>query len=96
MPTEQELRLHRCCFTGHCPEKIDMPERKVIAALEKQILAAIDEGFTTFIFGMARGSDILAAEIVMRLRKKTPSPLDRSQPLRRFRKILGGLLAEAV
>ena len=73
MPTEQELRLHRCCFTGHRPEKIDMPERKVVAALEKQILAAIDDGFTTFISGMARGSDIWAAEIVLRLRKKNPS-----------------------
>ena len=73
MPTEQEHRLHSCCFTGHRPEKIDMPERKVVAALEKQILAAIDDGFTTFISGMARGSDIWAAEIVLRLRKKNPS-----------------------
>ena len=73
MPTEQELRLHRCCFTGHRPEKIDMPERKVVAALEKQIQAAIDDGFVTFISGMARGSDIWAAEIVLRLKKKNPS-----------------------
>lgn len=73
MPTEQELRLHRCCFTGHRPEKIDMPERKVVAALEKEIKAAIDAGFTTFISGMARGSDIWAAEIVLRLKKKNPS-----------------------
>ena len=73
MPTEQELRLHRCCFTGHRPEKIDLPERKVVAALEKEICSAIDAGFTTFISGMARGSDIWAAEIVLRLRKKNPS-----------------------
>lgn len=73
MPTEQELRLHRCCFTGHRPEKIDIPERKVVAALEKEIKAAIADGFTTFISGMARGSDIWAAEIVLRLKKKNPS-----------------------
>lgn len=73
MPAEQELRLHRCCFTGHRPEKIDIPERKVVAALEKEIKAAIDDGFTTFISGMARGSDIWAAEIVLRLKKKNPS-----------------------
>ena len=73
MPTEQELRLHRCCFTGPRPEKIDMPERKVVAALEREIKAAIDAGFTTFISGMARGSDIWAAEIVLRLKKKNPS-----------------------
>lgn len=72
MPTEQELRLHRCCFTGHRPEKIALPERKVVA-LKKEICAAIDAGFTTFISGMARGSDIWAAEIVLRLRKKNPS-----------------------
>ena len=24
--TEQELRQHRCCFTGHRPEKLDKPE----------------------------------------------------------------------
>jgi uncharacterized phage-like protein YoqJ len=73
MPTEQELRLHRCCFTGHRPEKIDMPERKVVAALEKEIKAAIADGFVTFISGMARGSDIWAAEIVLHLKKKNPS-----------------------
>lgn len=70
MPTEQELRLHRCCFTGHRPEKIDLPESKVVAVLEKEICTAIDAGFITFISGMARGSDIWAAEIVLRLREK--------------------------
>ena len=73
MPIEQELRLHRCCFTGHRPEKIALPEHKVVAALEKEICAAIDAGFTTFISGMARGSDIWAAEIVLRLRRKNPA-----------------------
>lgn len=73
MPTEQELRLHCCCFTGHRPEKIDLPESKVVAVLEKEICTVIDAGFITFISGMARGSDIWAAEIVLRLREKNPA-----------------------
>lgn len=45
-----------------------MPETEVIARLEAEILKAIDDGFVTFISGMARGVDIWAAEIVLRLR----------------------------
>lgn len=66
--TEQEKRQHRCCFTGHRPEKLNMPETEVIAWLESEIRKAIDDGFVTFISGMARGVDIWAAEIVLRLR----------------------------
>lgn len=66
--TEQEKRLHRCCFTGHRPEKLSLPENVVIAWLEKETRQAIADGFTTFISGMARGVDIWAAEIVLKLR----------------------------
>ena len=66
--TEQEKRLHRCCFTGHRPEKLSLPETEVIAWLEKETRQAIADGFTTFISGMARGVDIWAAEIVLKLR----------------------------
>ena len=66
--TEQEKRQHRCCFTGHRPEKLNMPETEVIAWLESEIRKAIDDGFVTFISGMARGVDIWAAENVLRLR----------------------------
>lgn len=45
-----------------------MPEDKIIAALERAIRAAIEDGYQTFISGMARGVDIWAAEIVLRLR----------------------------
>lgn len=72
--TEQEKRQHRCCFTGHRPEKISWPEKEVIAWLEAEILKAIDDGFVTFISGMARGVDIWVAEIVLRLR-------DEGQPI---------------
>ena len=68
--TEQEKKQHRCCFTGHRPEKLSWPEKEVIAWLEAEILKAIDDGFVTFISGMARGVDIWAAEIVLRLRNE--------------------------
>ena len=68
MATETEKRKHRCCFTGHRPEKLQAPEGVVTAALEKEIRQAIADGFNVFITGMARGVDIWAAEIVLRLR----------------------------
>lgn len=68
MVTETEKRKHRCCFTGHRPEKLQAPESVVVAALEKEIRQAIADGFSVFISGMARGVDIWAAEIVLRLR----------------------------
>lgn len=68
MASESELRLHRCCFTGHRPEKLATPEPLIIAALRQEICAAVDAGFVTFISGMARGADIWAAEIVLELK----------------------------
>ena len=66
--TEQELRLHRCCFTGHRPERLGMPEIEVISGLKKEIRQAIADGFQTFISGVARGVDLWAAEIVLAFR----------------------------
>ena len=68
MTTESEVRLHSCCFTGHRPEKLSQPESEIIVALDREIHAAIDDDFVTFISGMSRGVDIWAAEIVLRLR----------------------------
>ena len=33
--TEEEKRLHRCCFTGHRPEKLNETEEEVKEVLEK-------------------------------------------------------------
>ena len=68
MQTEADLRLHRCCFTGHRPEKIGIPLGTVIALLDKAISEAIQSGYSTFISGMARGVEIWAAEIVLKYR----------------------------
>lgn len=67
---ETDKRLHRCCFTGHRPEKIGIPERKIKQLLTCAADKAIKDGYTTFITGMARGVDLWAGEIVLQ-RKKT-------------------------
>lgn len=68
--SEAELRKHRCCFTGHRPSKLRMTEQQLRPLLEETICQAIQDGFTTFITGMAKGTDLVAAEIVLRLREQ--------------------------
>ena len=70
--TEEEKRLHRCCFSGHRPEKLDEPEEEVKQWLEQQIDQAIADGYRTFISGCAMGVDIWAGQIV--LQKKAQNP----------------------
>ena len=66
--TEAEKRSHRVCFTGHRPEKLTRFEWLIKRDLEKQIRQAVADGMNVFISGMARGVDIWAAEIVLKLR----------------------------
>ena len=73
--TEQEKRKHRCCFTGHRPEKLSISEREVKTALQKEIRLAIADGINVFIVGMAPGVDIWAAEVILELREKEELPL---------------------
>lgn len=70
MLTEDEKRLHRACFTGHRPEKLNQPDGVVVKALTNAIYEAIADGKNVFISGMARGIDIWAAEIVLRIRSE--------------------------
>lgn len=70
--SEAEKRLHRCCFSGHRPEKLDQDESEVTAWLDTQISRAIDEGCTTFITGMGMGVEIWAGELVIRRRAENP------------------------
>ena len=71
--TETEKRLHRCCFTGHRPEKLNQTEQEVKEWLSVQIDSAISDGYTTFITGMAMGVDLWAAEII--ISKKATHPI---------------------
>lgn len=67
---EADMRLRRVCFTGHRPEKLNISEKEVKERLRVAIKKAIDDGYVTFISGMARGVDMWAAEIVIEERKK--------------------------
>ncbi len=73
MTTEEEKRLCRCCFTGHRPEKLQTPETEIKNWLYRQIENALEDGFVTFITGMAMGVDIWAGQIVVRLRESNPA-----------------------
>ncbi len=70
--TESEMRMHRCCFTGHRPQKLRRSEKEIKADLESSIQQAIMDGYTTFITGMAYGVDIWAGQIIVQLRKSNP------------------------
>lgn len=71
--SESELRKHRCCFTGHRPDKMELGEKEIKPLLEKAIDEAIENGYVTFITGMAEGVDTWAAEIVLERKKKNPN-----------------------
>ena len=62
-----------CCFTGHRPEKLIYSENEIKILLEKAIDNAIANGYSTFITGMAPGTDIYAAEIVPEKKKYNAS-----------------------
>ena len=64
-----DKRQHRCCFTGHRPNKLDYSEGEIKPLLETAVDNAISDGYVTFITGMAEGVDIWAAEIVLEKKK---------------------------
>lgn len=43
--SEEELRKKRCCFTGHRPEKLHLPEEQIKSLLSEAIKQAIHDGF---------------------------------------------------
>ena len=69
----KESNLNACCFTGHRPDKLRRSEAKVAEDLRQAIRQAVTDGYLTFITGMAPGVDIVAGEIVLKLRNAFPS-----------------------
>lgn len=67
-----------CCFSGHRPEKLagngdvkNCPElRRLLSVLRLAIEDALNEGYRTFITGMARGIDMWAAQFVLEIKRK--------------------------
>ena len=66
-----------CAFTGHRPKKLpwryDETDSRCVALKEKlteQIARLAEAGVTDFFSGMAEGTDVYCAQIVLDLRKK--------------------------
>lgn len=70
---DMKHRIHRACFTGHRPEKLKIDASQVIAALAAEIDAALKDGVTEYISGMARGVDLWAASLVLKRKKNNPA-----------------------
>lgn len=66
--TELEKINYRVCFTGHRPEKLTRNKIDIQNDLEIQIKQANKKGRYVYISGMARGVDIWAAQIVLKLK----------------------------
>ena len=79
-----------CCFTGHRPQSLpwrfreDDPRCRDLKQrlFEAMINAVAEEGVRKFLSGMALGTDIWAAEKVLRLREELPITLTCVLPCR--------------
>lgn len=72
-------KIKTCCVTGHR----DIPEEqkiKIDELLHREILMAIEDGYTHFISGFAAGADLLFAEIVNELKASYPITLEAAIP----------------
>lgn len=72
-------KIKTCCVTGHR----DIPEEKVNrihSLLRREILVAIQDGYTNFISGFAFGADLLFADIVVELKEIYPITLEAAIP----------------
>ena len=76
----QLLNSSTLCFTGHrsqkLPWKFDEKDIRCISMkrnLKKEIEKSINDGYNTFLCGMALGFDMICAETVISLKKKFPN-----------------------
>lgn len=67
--TETEHSLTICAFTGHRDLEEDFSEEKLSFYIEQLIL----KGVSVFYNGMAKGFDLISAEILLSLKKKYKS-----------------------
>ena len=63
------IKQTTCAFTGHR----DIIEDIDLAYFKEVMQGFIDEGYNTFLNGMARGFDMLAAKIIIELKQTNPS-----------------------
>ena len=69
---EAQKRAKRCCFTGHRPEKLGIPEKIIYEKLSDAIDLARSRGIVTFICGMAQGFDLWAGSAVLQKKEIDP------------------------
>lgn len=64
-----DKKNYSVCFSGHRPEKLGIDEDRIREMLKNAVAEAVDDGYTVFITGMARGVDIWAADIVLEMKR---------------------------
>ncbi len=74
------MKRQSCAFTGHRPSKLpwhydEASEGclRLKEVLASQITMLVESGVTDFLSGMAEGTDVYCAEIVLALREKNPA-----------------------
>ena len=75
----EDKKAKTCCFTGHRPVALPWKSKETGVEfvifkhrLRLAIEKAIDEGYRYFITGMAQGVDIIAAEMVIDIKRDNP------------------------
>ena len=60
-----------CCITGH--REISKENRTYVKQeLHRQVVSAIEDGYTRFLCGFAQGADLMFATVVAKEQKKCP------------------------
>ena len=65
------MKAKVCCVTGHR----DIPAERMVYVqqeLQREVLAAIEAGYTRFISGFAEGADLIFAAVVAEQKKLHP------------------------
>ena len=68
MGIEMREEITTCAFTGHR----ELGEDFCARTLKKELEKAVEQGVHTFYNGMAMGFDLIAAETVLKIKKKHP------------------------
>lgn len=72
-------KIKTCCVTGH-RDLSEEQRARIDELLRREILSAIEDGYTHFISGFAAGADLLFAEIVNELKASYPITLEAAIP----------------
>ena len=74
---ERDIGERICCFTGHRPPGLPFGEDeqsemaiRLKTAVERELIAKIEDGCETFITGCAQGADMICGELVIKLKEE--------------------------